>query len=249
MLAPTRPVAAPASLMKLSIVIPVYNEERTVATLLRNVQAVQLAGVEKEIIVVDDHSRDGSLEQLRQFDGAITVIRHPENRGKGAAVRTGFQAASGDLVLIQDADLEYDPNDYAALIAPLINGQADAVLGSRFLLQKPQFFTHDGQPFFTHFIGNALIIWLTNLLYGFRATDYEGCYKVFTRRVIQEIPVQTDGFDFDNELVCKLLRRRARIVEVPIRYHPRVYGEGKKIRWRDGVQILWAIIKWRVMPL
>ena len=234
--------------LTLSIIIPAYNEERTIETLLEKVLAVPLHGVRREVIVIDDRSSDGTRERLKRFGPSIRIIEHPRNRGKGAAVRSGFQAATGDILLIQDADLEYDPNDYPQMIEPIVRGQADVVIGSRFLLQKPHFFTPGGQPFFTHFVGNLMIIWLANLLYGFRATDYEGCYKAFSRAVIARTPVVTDGFDFDNELICKLLRRRQRIVEVPIRYYPRLYGEGKKIRWQHGLQMLWAIIKWRVKP-
>lgn len=230
----------------LSIVIPAYNEARTIEALVRNVQAVQLNGLEKEIIVVDDRSTDGTIERLKQFGSAVRVLSHPRNMGKGAAVRTGFQAATGDVLIIQDADLEYDPQDYPRLVEPILRGEADAVIGSRFLFQRPTFFQRGGQPFFSHFIGNLTIIWLTNVLYGFRATDYEGCYKAFSRQVIHETPVETNGFDFDNELICKLLRRRRRIVEVPIHYHPRLYREGKKIRWQHGLQMVWAILKWRV---
>lgn len=240
--------ASPSRTLTLSIIIPAYNEERTIETLLDKVLAVQLPGVGREVIVVDDHSTDGTRDRLKRFGSAIRVITHPRNRGKGAAVRSGFQAATGDILLIQDADLEYDPNDYPQMIEPIVGGEADVVIGSRFLLQKPHFFTPDGQPFFTHFVGNLMIIWLANLLYGFRATDYEGCYKAFSKAVIARTPVVTDGFDFDNELICKLLRRRQRIVEVPIHYYPRIYGEGKKIRWQHGLQMLWAIIKWRVKP-
>ncbi len=237
---------SPVKSVKLSIVIPVHNEEQTIETVLQRVQQVALEEIEREIIVVDDGSTDGTFPVLQRFDGSIRILRHPTNLGKGAAVRSGFQAATGDILLIQDADLEYDPNDYPALIAPILQGQADAVMGSRFLTQKPRFFTKSGDPFFSHYFGNKLIIWLTNFLYRFRATDYEGCYKAFTREVIQETPVTTNGFDFDNELICKLLRKKCRIVEVPIHYHPRLYSEGKKIRWQHGVQMVWSIIKWRL---
>jgi glycosyltransferase involved in cell wall biosynthesis len=234
--------------MRLSIVIPVYNEAGTIEAVIRRVQAVELPGLEREIIVVDDGSTDGTRERLAQLNGEIRTVVHPRNRGKGAALQSGFRVATGDLVLIQDADLEYDPQDYPRLIAPLVRGEAEAVIGSRFREQRPKFFVKEGQPFFSHFIGNLLIIWFTNLLYGFRATDYEGGYKVFTRRTLEETPMKAMGFEFDHELICKLLRRRRRIVEVPIRYTPRVYGEGKKIRWYHGVRMLWTILKWRILP-
>ena len=241
-------LASGAATTTLSVVIPVYNEVQTIDRVVRAVQAVEIEGVRLEVVVVDDGSHDGTAEQLARFGHSIRLIHHARNRGKGAALRSGFEAATGDIVLIQDADLEYKPTDYPALIAPILRGEADAVMGSRFLLQKPHFFTKQGDPFFSHYLGNILIIWLTNWLYGFHATDYEGCYKAFSRRVVEDTPVATNGFDFDNELICKLLRRRRRIVEVPIHYTPRPYAQGKKIRWQHGLQMLWAIVKWRVTP-
>ena len=232
---------------KLSVVIPVYNEAGLIETTLRRVLA---SPVDKEVIVVDDGSADATGETLARLarELPIRVVTHARNTGKGAAVRTGFQAATGEILLIQDADLEYDPDDYPAVMAPILRGEADAVMGSRFLRQRPRFFTPDGDPFFTHYVGNRIIIWLTNLLYGFRATDYEGCYKAFPRAVVRETPIAAEGFEFDNELICKLLRRRRRIVEVPIRYTPRAYAEGKKIRWQHGLKMVWTILKWRVLP-
>ncbi len=230
----------------LSIVIPVYNEAGLIETVLQRVLTSPVEG--KEVIVVNDGSQDDTGKVLAKLQQQlpIRVITHPANRGKGAAVRSGFEAATGDIVIIQDADLEYDPGDYPTLMRPILEGRAEAILGSRFALHKPKFFTPQGEPFFTHYLGNRFIIWLTNTLYGFHATDYEGCYKAFTRRVVQETPVQADGFEFDNELICKLLRRRRKIVEVPIHYAPRSYKEGKKIRWQDGARMVWAILKWRV---
>ena len=241
-------MSAPIASPTVSIIIPAYNEDDTIEAIIRKVEAVPLDGLRKEIVVVDDCSTDRTRERLERLGDRIRLIRHPRNLGKGAAVRSGFQAATGDILLIQDADLEYDPGDYPRLITPILRGEADAVIGSRFLLEKPRFFTRQGQPFFSHYLGNVIIIWLTNLLYGWRATDYEGCYKAFTRAVIREIPVESNGFEFDNALVCKLLRRRRRIVEVPIHYEPRVYGEGKKIRWQHGIRMIWSILKWRVTP-
>ena len=245
--------------MSLSVIVPVYNEAATIREVIRQVAAV---GIAQEIIVVDDGSTDGTPEMLRQLQREhgtvlpgvsgspceLRVVWHVRNRGKGAAVRSGFQAARGEIVVIQDADLEYTPGDVPALIAPIERGEADAVLGSRFIRQRPRFFVRGGMPFFSHYLGNLCIIWLTNRLYGFRATDYEGCYKAFKRALVCSTPVGADGFEFDNELICKLLRRRARIAEVPIRYTPRVYREGKKIRWYHGVRILWTILKWRILP-
>jgi len=234
--------------MKLSVIIPAYDEEVTIAAIVERVQAVQLPGVDKEIIVVDDGSKDRTGDVLQRLAG-IRVVRHVRNAGKGAALTTGIQAATGDMILIQDADLEYDPRDYAAVIHPLVEGRADAVMGSRFVLYKLTFFGKHRSPYLLHYIGNQIITTATNLLYGQRFTDYEGCYKAFRRSVIVSTPVIATGFEFDNELICKLLRKGARVAEVPIHYVPRTYESGKKITWRDGVIMLWTIMKWRVRPL
>lgn len=233
--------------MKLSVIIPVYNEAVTLHEVVRRVEAVSLPGLEKEIVVVDDGSRDRTREILKGMTG-IKAVFHEKNQGKGAALKTGIRNATGDLLLLQDADLEYDPGDYPALLKPILDGKAEFVMGSRFLHDRPRFFTKDGAPFFSHYVGNYLIIWATNLLYGQRNTDYEGCYKVFTRSLIESIPVRTNGFAFDNELICKTLRRGHKIAEVPIHYHPRLYSQGKKITWRDGAVMLWTILKWRFLP-
>ena len=237
------------SMETLSVIIPVYNEEATIEEIIRRVEKAPTDGLRKEIIVVDDGSTDDTPRRLSRLEASIAVIRHPRRQGKGAAVRSGFQAATGDLLLIQDADLEYDPSDYPALLAPLLKGTADAVIGSRFLLEQLRFFTKDSPPFFFHYVGNQVIRWLTNTLYGMRATDYEGGYKAFTRQAVAQTAVRTNGFDFDNELICKLLRRRQRIIEVPIHYTPRVYSAGKKIRWYHGLRIVWTIVTCRFLPL
>lgn len=230
---------------KLSIVIPAYNEEDSILEVIEAVKKIDLTPVATEIIVVDDGSKDRTRELLAKTPGIRTVF-HDKNRGKGAAVKSGFSAATGDIVLIQDADMEYDPSDYPALIEPILSGRAQAVMGSRFAFERPVFFTIKRRsPFFTHYIGNITIVALTNLLYGQKATDYEGAYKVFTKELIDSIPIEADGFEYDNELICKVLRRKIPIIEVPIRYRPRTYDEGKKITWRDGVIMVWTIVKWR----
>lgn len=235
------------SYRKLSVIIPVMNEAATIRKLIDWVKRVPLEGLEKEILVVDDGSKDGTPEILKGTRGIRTFF-HDRNRGKGAALKTGIKNSTGDLLLLQDADLEYSPEDYPALLEPVLKGEAEFVMGSRFLYQRLRFFTRKGPPFFSHYIGNHLIIRITNLLYGQNHTDYEGCYKVFTKSLSNAIPIQADGFAFDNELICKSLRRGYRIVEVPIRYHPRLYSQGKKIKWKDGVLMLWTILKWRVLP-
>ncbi|MBI4678180.1 MAG: glycosyltransferase family 2 protein [Elusimicrobia bacterium] len=237
------------SASRVSIVIPCYNEAVHIAEVVARVRAADLGGLEREIIVVDDGSSDGTGAVLESLDG-ITHLSHPVNRGKGAAVKTGFAAAAGRIVLIQDADLEYDPGDCRAVIAPILEGRADAVLGSRFAYERPHFFFGERRsPFFAHYIGNLTIIALTNLLYGHDATDYEGAYKAFRREVVAGLPIEADGFEYDNELVCKLLRLGRRVIEVPIAYHPRSYEEGKKIHWHHGLRIVWTILKWRFLPL
>ena len=234
--------------MKLSVIVPAYNERSTIEAVVRRVQAVNLGPIEKEIIVVDDGSGDGTTEIVKKLSG-IRSISHERNAGKGAALTTGFRAATGDIVLIQDADLEYHPEDYRAVIQPIMEGVCDGVMGSRFLLYKPKFFGKRRSPYLTHYVGNKLIVVVTNLLYGQHFTDYEGCYKAFTRTLLSSTPVEAKGFEFDNELVCKLMRKGARIVEVPIHYTPRTYAHGKKINWKHGLIILWTILKWRFLPI
>lgn len=234
--------------MKISVIIPAYNEEQTVAAVIQRVQSVPLEGIEKEIIVVDDASTDRTAEVLNGLRN-IRAIRHATNAGKGSALATGIDAATGDVVIFQDADLEYSPEDYPAVLQPLIEGCCDAVMGSRFLRERPVFWGSRKSPYFNHYVGNLLIIWVTNVLYGKQFTDYEGCYKAFRRSLLVDTPVQATGFEFDNELICKVMRKGARIVEVPIQYYPRTYAQGKKITWRHGLVMLWTIVKWRVRPL
>jgi glycosyltransferase involved in cell wall biosynthesis len=234
--------------MKLSIIIPAYNEEASIEEIVRRVRRAEIPGIEREIVVVDDASKDRTAEIARGLQG-IRLVQHERNGGKGAAVKTGIRACTGDLVLIQDADLEYDPADHAAVIRPILDRRCDAVMGSRFLLERPRFIGKRRSPYFTHYIGNLMIVAFTNLLYGKAFTDYEGCYKAFLRSDLQSTSVVANGFEFDNELVCKLFRRGLRFEEVPIRYSPRTYASGKKITWRHGVIMLWTILKWRVAPL
>jgi glycosyltransferase involved in cell wall biosynthesis len=231
-----------------SILVPCYNEAAHVAEVIAKVRAADVCGLEREIVAVDDGSTDGTLAALRGI-GGIKVLEHARNRGKGAALRTALEAATGDVVLIQDGDLEYDPADYPGVLRPIIEGRADVVLGSRFARERPHFFFGPRvSPFFTHYIGNLTIVALTNLLYGTKLTDCEGAYKVFRRETARALKLESEGFEFDNELLCKLLRKGGRVVEAPITYAPRTYQEGKKIRWEDGVYMCWTIVKWRVMP-
>ena len=224
--------------MKISILIPVYNERTTIEEIIRRVQAT---GVAQEILLIDDGSVDGSRELLQNLDGQgdVRVLFHKKNQGKGAAVRTGIQAATGDVILIQDADLEYDPRDYPALLQPLEENLADVVYGSRFLgaARRP--------TMFWHMIANKLLTLMTNILYNNILTDMETGYKVFRREVVENMPLRAKRFDFEPEFTAKILKRKVRIFEVPITFNPRDYAEGKKIGLSDAFQAVWTLIKYR----
>lgn len=221
---------------KLSVVIPVYNEKNSLLEIIRRVQAVP---IEKEIILVDDFSTDGTRDVLRDLERReFKVLYHEKNQGKGAALRTGFQRATGDFVIVQDADLEYDPNDYAKLLQPILDGRADAVYGSRFSGQRKNMTS-------LHTLGNLFLTAVTNLLYRTSITDMETCYKLFSRQTIQGIRIESNRFNFEPEVTAKLLKRSLRIVEVPISYSGRSASEGKKITWRDGFAAVWTLIKYR----
>jgi len=227
------------TLRKLSILIPAYNEARTIAELLDRVRRAETP-VEKEIIVVDDGSSDGTRETLEKLQGpGITVLRHERNRGKGAALRTALARASGEVVLVQDADLEYDPRDYARILEPFLDGRADVVYGSRFL----------GGPhrvlLFWHYAANVFFTLLTDVLYNVNLTDMGVCYKAFRTEILRSIPLKSDGFGFEPEVTAKACKRRLRIYEVPISYSGRTYAEGKKISWRDGFVYLWCLLRYR----
>jgi glycosyltransferase involved in cell wall biosynthesis len=220
--------------------MPVYNEQDTLREILQQVRSVELADVEKEILVVDDGSSDHSHDILvdEAKAGDICLLRHEENRGKGAAVRTAIQHATGDLVLIQDADLEYDPRDYPALIRPILEGRVAVVYGSRFLGPRKAML-------FWHMLGNKLLTLTTNILYNTILSDMETCYKCFRADVIKDIPLRSRRFEFEPEVTAKVLKRGHRIFEVPISYYGREYYEGKKIGWRDAPIAFWTLIKYR----
>ncbi|HXI28344.1 MAG TPA: glycosyltransferase family 2 protein [Vicinamibacterales bacterium] len=228
--------------MKLSIIIPVYNEAQTISEVVERVRTVEIGDIEKEIIIANDGSSDGTraaIEASHWFaDPRIRTYDHPINVGKGAAVRVGISYATGDIILIQDADLELDPAEYAALLMPLLAGQSDVVYGSRFL--KPS-----GRVSLRARIGNRMLTALTNVLFGARLTDMETAYKVFRRQALDGIRLRCVGFDFEPELTARFLRAGRRIVEVPVRYNPRRVDEGKKIRWTDGIDAVYALLKCR----
>lgn len=237
--------------MKLSIVIPVYNEEKTIENLLKKVQAVSLDPVEKEIIVVNDHSTDSTAEKLQKLKKDIKnllVIAHAKNQGKGAAVRTGFKHATGDYLVIQDADLEYDPQDLVRLFKPIQDQKAQVVYGTR-LKRLP----HLGREertirFFFHYFGNRFLSLVTSILYGQWITDMETCYKIFPRKALSKFRLSGNGFDFEPEITAKLLKKGYRILEIPITVKPRGYSEGKKLHAiRDGIIALKTLLKNRLV--
>jgi glycosyltransferase involved in cell wall biosynthesis len=224
--------------MKLSIVIPVYNEKNTIGEVLRRVRSVDLP---KEVIIVDDCSTDGTREFLQGLPSSddLTVVLQPRNAGKGAALRAGFRRVRGDIVVVQDADLEYDPSEYPILIQPIVAGKADVVFGSRFL----------GGPhrvlLFWHSVGNKILTTLSNMMTDLNLTDMETCYKVFRADVLEKIGLQENRFGFEPEFTAKIARAGCRVYEVPISYSGRDYSEGKKIGWKDGVAALYFIMKYR----
>ena len=225
-------------MLKLSIVIPIYNERETLETLIAKVNAVDY---DKEILLIDDFSSDGTREVLKRYENKenFQVLYHDHNQGKGAALRTGFSNVNGDIIIIQDADLEYNPADYGTLIEPILDGRADVVYGSRFL----------GGPhrvlFFWHSIGNMVLTTFSNMLTNINLTDMETGYKVFTKKVNDTLTFKCDRFGFEPEFTAKVAKNNFRIYEVPISYNGREYSEGKKITWKDGVAAIWYIIKFK----
>lgn len=229
--------------MLLSVIIPVYNEIQTLEEVVRRVLEVP---IDKEVILVDDGSSDGSRELVTKLEGEHPTVRavlHEVNQGKGAALRTGFASASGDIVLIQDADLEYDPNEYPRLIAPILDGRADVVFGSRFAGGAEH-----RVLYFWHMVGNRFLTLLSNMMTNLNLTDMETCYKVFRRSAIEGIRIEESRFGFEPEITAKVARRRLRIYEIGISYSGRTYEEGKKIGWRDGVRALYCIAKYNLRP-
>jgi glycosyltransferase involved in cell wall biosynthesis len=223
---------------KLSVIVPVFDERNTVVEIVRRMRAVDLP-VELEIVIVDDGSTDGTRDVLRQLgDSTVRVITHEANRGKGAAIRSGLAQVHGDLVLVQDADLEYDPEDWPKLLAPILRGKARVVYGSRFTGERRNML-------FLHWVGNRFLSLLTNVLYNTTLSDMETCYKLFDRELLDSITLRAQRFEFEPEVTAKILRRGIRIYEVPISYTGREFDEGKKITWRDGFIALWTLVKYR----
>lgn len=225
----------------LSVIIPVYNEAKTILAVLEAVRQVDISFLQKEIVVVDDGSTDGTRERLKEYRSAhpeVTVIFHERNQGKGAALRTGFAAARGEVVIIQDADLEYDPQDWRKMLPLVLSGEADVVYGSRFRGQSTNWI-------WSHWFGNRLLSLLTSILYGKWVTDMETCYKLIRKEVLDRVELRANRFDFEPEITAKILKQRVKFKEVPISYRGRSFREGKKISWRDAFTACWTLIKYR----
>jgi glycosyltransferase involved in cell wall biosynthesis len=229
--------------MKVSVVIPCFNERGTIEQIVRAIRASPVQDL--EIVIVDDFSTDGTVEALREKVAPMVdrVIYHSQNQGKGAALRTGFAAATGDIILVQDADLEYDPDDYPALLEPIFSGNADAVFGSRFMGARPH-----RVLYFWHMVGNKFLTLLSNMLTNLNLTDLETCYKAFRASVVKNLRLRENRFGFDPEITAKLAKARCRIYEVGISYNGRTYAEGKKVSWKDGARAIYAILRYNLLP-
>ncbi len=229
------------SVASVSIIIPVYNEKNTILDVLAKVKEAEVGKLKKEVIIIDDGSTDGTREILKDVNNA-KVFFHEFNKGKGAAIRTGLQHARGEVVLIQDADLEYNPEEYKKLLEPIITSKADVVYGSRFANGK----IFNKNMYYSHCIGNMVLTNVTNLLYGANLEDMETCYKVIRKEILNNIDLKSDRFEIEPELTAKILKKGINIHEVPISFAPRGFYEGKKINWRDGIIALWTLVKYRV---
>jgi len=229
---------------RLSIIIPVYNEKNTIIRLLESVNKVELFDIEKEIIIIDDKSTDGTSEVLKKYQDEYKIIFKDKNEGKGSAVKIGMQFATGDIAIIQDADLEYDPAEYLEIIKPIVNGKADVVFGSRFISSKPH-----RVLYFWHYIGNRVLTTLSNMMTNLNLTDMETCYKAFNRKTIDLLKnkLRSNRFGIEPEITALIAKNNLRIYEVGISYFGRTYKEGKKINWKDGFSAIWAIIKFNIL--
>jgi glycosyltransferase involved in cell wall biosynthesis len=229
---------------KISIIVPIYNEEKTLLKILDKLNKVKLP-LDKEIVLVDDYSTDGTRDILKRLEKKYHIVYHKKNMGKGSALRTGFKHSTGDIITIQDADLEYDPEDYNILLKSIFNGKTKVVYGSRFIGNS--FFSR--QKWFSpiHYIGNKSLSILTSLMYFKYLTDMETCYKMFTKEVLNSIKLRSRRFDFEPEITAKIIKKGYKIKEVPIHYYPRDFSHGKKITWRDGIMALYYLVKYRFL--
>ena len=226
--------------------LEISNYKNTIKEILRQVNAVKLEGIEREIIVVDDSSQDKSKDIVQKLKTKnIKLVVHKKNEGKGAAVVSGIKKSKGDIILIQDADLEYDPNDYSKLLKPILSGKAEVVYGSRLKNFPLRITGKKKTPLITHYLGNKFLTFITNLLYGNGLTDMETCYKVFKRKVVRGLEIKAKRFDFEPEFTAKIMKKGIKIHEIPIKVKPRGYDEGKKITWKDGFIAVWTLLKYR----
>ncbi len=233
--------------MRLSVIIPVYNEEKTIGDILKRVEDVKLKDMEKEIIIVDDFSQDNTRKILKKLEksGKYKILYHEKNRGKGAALRTGFRNMTGDIAIVQDADLEYNPEEYPALLRHVVSGRAKVVYGSRFINMKFRLFGKGRTILLSHFFGNKFLSLATTILFGKKITDMETCYKVFPRDLIKSLKLRSNKFDIEPEITAKILKRGHKILEVPINFNPRTFEAGKKINWKDGLVAFYILLKYR----
>ncbi len=231
--------------MKLSVIIPVYNEPKTINEILKRIEKVNLGKLSKEIILVDDASTDGTSEAIRKLKGNYVKIFQKKNQGKGAALKAGIKKSTGDFIIFQDADLEYDPDDYAKLLQPILENKTEISFGSRFQGEEFSAFGKKRTMHPAHWIGNKGLTFIFNVLYGTSLTDVEPCYKMFKSEILKSIDVKSDRFEYDIELMCKLVKQGHKILQLPIKYSPRGFEEGKKINWKDGIIAFWTMVKFR----